>query len=255
MVTTPIRVPCPQSGFSAPAPEGDGAYLVVTPACADPRAEIMVEGFNFEPNQRGPLAFIPASQVTLNLGQFETDSDGYFQVTVKLPNRPDEVEQTVRAITRENVGNPKLTRTAKDTWDKIIETVFLALLATTFGVILAVPVSFVAARNIMKDINSSLAGLALAIVSWPLGIWLGGRAAGWIGEQSKLLTGNTLVTLTSFVVGGLLIYTLNSLGLTPGRSPAWASHAPDAFPGLAARGFYWHLGVVSVGQPDGEFWR
>lgn len=207
-ITAPVWVPCPAGGFVAPEPDPDKPYLVITPACAEPRAEVVVEGFNFAPNQKGPLSFIPASQVTLGMGQFETDSDGYFKVAARLPSRPDDVEQTVRAVTRINVGSPMLTQTAIDTWDKIVETVFLALLATTFGVLLAVPVSFVAARNIMKDINSSMAGLALSIISWPAGIWLGGQAAAWISTQSKLLTGSLALTVGSAAVLGVLLYGL-----------------------------------------------
>jgi hypothetical protein len=54
-VTTPIQVPCPAGDVTAApasAPEGAEPYLVITPACADPRDEVTVEGFNFEPNSR-----------------------------------------------------------------------------------------------------------------------------------------------------------------------------------------------------------
>ena len=49
-----------------------------------------------------------------------------------------------------------LHKTANDTWDKIVETVFLALLATVFGTFLAIPLSFIAARNLMKPVKSPL---------------------------------------------------------------------------------------------------
>jgi phosphonate ABC transporter permease subunit PhnE len=205
-VTVPIYVPCPEGELPLSELDVSGAYLVVTPACSEPRGEVTVEGFNFEPNKSGPLAFIPDSDVILNLGNFETDLSGYFKINVRLPNRTDTVEQTIRAITRENVGAPKLTQTAKDTWDKIIETVFLALLATTLGVMMAVPISFVAAKNIMRDITSSTAGLALALISWPLGIWLGSKAAGWVGLQSLQLTSNAWLTLISLLISGAIIY-------------------------------------------------
>lgn len=204
-VTVPVLVPCPAGEPDLPEPDTSGPYLVVTPSCADPRAEVQVEGFNFAPGTEGPLFFIPPSQVTLNLGRFSVDGDGHFVMTVRLPPRPNNEIQYIRTATRQNVGAPQLTQTAKDTWDKIIETVFLALLATTLGVLLAIPVSFLAARNIMKDITSTLSGLALSLLAWPAGIWIGARIAGWIGEQSQALTGNNLVNVTGILVSGLLV--------------------------------------------------
>ncbi len=205
-IVTPIYVPCPSGNPAQSQPDTSGAYLVVSPACADPRTEVQIEGFNFQPNTEGPLAFIPTSEVTLNLGTFKTDETGHFVNTARLPARPDEAVQQIRAITRVNVGSPHFTQTAKATWDKIVETVFLALLATTLGVFLAIPISFFAARNLMKDITSTLSGLALSILAWPAGIWLGGLVSGWIGEQIHLLTGNSLLSLASIAVSAGLVW-------------------------------------------------
>ncbi len=66
-----------------------------------------------------------------------------------------------------------LTETARATWDKIIETVFMALLATAIGTVLAIPVSFIAARNLMAENKSPLTSIAFSIVGWPAGIYLG----------------------------------------------------------------------------------
>ncbi len=107
----------------------------------------------------GPVNFIPPSNVTLELDDIETDKTGYFKTTVKIPNRPSEDAQKIETIMRRAVGNPHLTQTAYDTWDKIIETIFLALLATTIGTALSIPISFFAARNLMKEIVSNLIGL------------------------------------------------------------------------------------------------
>jgi phosphonate transport system permease protein len=46
-------------------------------------------------------------------------------------------------------GGLEISQTAVQVQDKMLETVFLALMATTLGVIMAVPVSFLAARNLM----------------------------------------------------------------------------------------------------------
>ena len=138
------------------------------------RTEVHVEGFNFEPFTKGPLNFAPfESGVNLQLATIEPDKGGHFEATVRFPNRPSDEPHELIAVTRRNVGTPTLTQTARDTWDKIIETVFLALLATTLGVILAIPLSFFAARNLMKDVTSSLQAMALSILLIPVGFYLG----------------------------------------------------------------------------------
>ena len=64
--------------------------------------------------------------------------------------------------------------------EKIVETVFLALLATVFGTFLAIPLSFIAARNLMKPVKSPLASIALSILGWPIGIALGYLIVRWV---------------------------------------------------------------------------
>jgi ABC-type phosphate/phosphonate transport system permease subunit len=88
------------------------------------------------------------------MGAIKADSDGHFVLTGELPKRPDTVVQELRAVTRRNVGSPHFSQNAIDTWGKIVETVFMAMLATTLGVAIAMPASFLAARNIMTPITS-----------------------------------------------------------------------------------------------------
>ena len=83
----------------------------------------------------------------------------------------------MRAVSSEPVGSPRFTTTARDTLEKIIETVFLALIATTFATLLAVPLSFFAARNLMEDITSPLTNVALGLIAAPIGVVAGVLAA------------------------------------------------------------------------------
>jgi phosphonate ABC transporter permease subunit PhnE len=201
-VTVPFYSPCPEETYNPPQPEASQPYLIITPQCADPRQEILIDGYNFEPFTEGPVNFIPAeSEVNLQLGSVRVDSDGSFSITAKIPNRPSEQPQSIAVITRRNVGAPRLTQTAIDTWDKIVETVFLALLATTLGTALAVPLSFFASRNIMSDVTSSLASFALTIILIPVGFYIGSMVAGVANELSGLITQNTFLILASFVIG------------------------------------------------------
>lgn len=204
-VEVPIMVGCPAGGYTPPEPDKSEPYMIVTPPCSDPNTDITVEGFNFQPNVSGPINFIPPSEVTIQLGNYQTDNDGHFEVTVTLPRRqPVPEPQHIRAITRTNVGTPHLSRNGLETWNKIIETVFLALLATTFGTLLAIPISFLAARNIMKEVTSPLASVALSILAWPLGIFVGVQAASWASNINQILIANPVLRWIGLIASPIL---------------------------------------------------
>jgi phosphonate ABC transporter permease subunit PhnE len=206
IVETPIYVPCPPTGApEAPEVTANTPQLVVTPTCAEPGAEVVVEGFNFAPNTTGPLNFIPPSGVSLQIGTIETDDSGYFRMTVELRDRTSEDAQLLRAVTRRNVGQPHLSRNGVDTINKIIETVFMALLATVLGTLLAIPISFFAAQNLMRMVTSTLPSIALSILALPIGIGLGATVAGWIGELSTTLTSTLALNVGSVILAPLVI--------------------------------------------------
>lgn len=209
-VYAPIRVPCPEGEYIAPQPDQSGPYIVLTPPCNDPGEKVQIEGFNFEPNTEGPINFIPSSDpnyaIALQRGKVQTDAQGHFIVTIELPKRPSEEVQYIRITTRRNVGLPRLSKTAYETWNKIVETVFLALLATTLGTLLALPVSFLAARNLMKDVRSPLASIALSILGIPLGFLLGYWLAGWVSQVGQWIHGNLGLTISSVVISPVVLY-------------------------------------------------
>jgi phosphonate ABC transporter permease subunit PhnE len=59
------------------------------------------------------------------------------------------------------------------TLSKMYETIMLALMATVFGVIIAIPLSFFGARNLMADLNGSLSKLSAAVFIGAHGLGLG----------------------------------------------------------------------------------
>ena len=209
VINAPVHVPCPASGVEPASEAGAaGPYIVVTPGCAAPGETVQVEGFNFAPNTTGPLRFVPGSDpknpVAIGRDTVRTDATGHFTYEMILPKRASDDVQYIRASLSQNVGTPRFTQTAKDTWDKIIETVFLALLATTFGTILAIPLSFIAARNIMKPVKSPLASIALSILGWPIGIGLGYLVVKWVEGLSSPIAPYPLINLVAIVIAVIL---------------------------------------------------
>jgi phosphonate ABC transporter permease subunit PhnE len=213
-VEAPFYVPCPDP-MPEPAPSRIEPYLIVVPSCAEPGGSIHVEGFGLPPNTSGPLHFIPPSGVSLQLGNLATDSTGYFSLDVTLPERSSEQAQHIRAVSRQNVGAPRFSQTARDTWDKIIETVFLALLATTLGTLLSIPISFFAAKNIMRDVRSPLASVSLTWMAIPFGLVLGAATAGLAKDVGELLGQSVAGRLGILVLLGAVIFLAGRWALPP----------------------------------------
>ena len=211
IINSPVYVTCPAGGIPVlPEPDKSGPYLVITPPCAEPEQTVQVEGFNFSPNTSGPLRFVPGSDpanvVTLGRDNVQTDVSGLFIYEFTLPKRPSEDVQYIRATLQQNVGAPRLTKTAYDTWDKIVETVFLALLATTAGTILAIPLSFIAARNLMKPVKSPLSSIALSVLGWPIGIVIGYIIVRWVEGFSTPFAESIPVNLLSIIIAPVLVW-------------------------------------------------
>ena len=223
-----IMMPCPANGFTPPAPDTGGPYVVTEPTCLEPGGEISVSGFGLEPNARGDLFYVPPSgDVSIRLGRFLADADGTFVTTVDTRERAETEPQTIRAVTTIRVGSifnpetvtktdpvtggqttvasPRISATALDTWDKIIETVFLALIATTVGTLIAVPLSFFAARNLMKEISTTMTSLTLAILAAPVGAAMGLLLARGAQLAGEVLADNLVVVIVGLVVLPLVI--------------------------------------------------
>ena len=208
VITQQFMVPCPAGGFTAPEVDQSGPYITIEPACADPRTMVTVKGFNFQPKTSGPITFIPTSQVNLGVGDFETDANGEFTAEIRIPARPDTATQTIRTITRTNVGAPKISQTAVDTWDKIVETVFLALLATTLGTLFAIPLSFIAAKNLMKDVKSPLISIALNLLLIPLGVFIGIELSKYGSQLADLISRSLAGNIAGLVAAPAIAFPL-----------------------------------------------
>jgi phosphonate ABC transporter permease subunit PhnE len=215
-IDVPYYLPCPEGSVPQIEVDQSGPYLVVDPPCAGPKELVTIYGYNFTPDSAGPVNFIPPSGAKLQVGNFKTDQQGNFEIVTELPNRqPVEEAQTIRATARMNVGSPHLSPLAWSTIDKILETVFLALLATTFGTMLAIIISFFAARNLMEEVKSPLTSISLMVLGWMVGIAIGIQVARWIGQLSENLSENTYIAMGAILVSALLIYLLIKWAIPP----------------------------------------
>jgi phosphonate ABC transporter permease subunit PhnE len=243
--------PCPATGFQPAAVEGSATFSV-DPACADPRSVVTVSGQGFRANDQVQVFFVPPNGTELRLENVRTDGEGAFEATARLPSRPDTEVQTIRVKSRLNVGSifspvlvegedgtmvrsPRWSTNAIDTLDKIIETVFLALLATTLGTIIAVPLSFFAARNLMRDIRLPPLQLGLAIAGIPLGAALGLVASNVTGDLVARVPASALLhgVLVALLAWGAIV--LMRLAVpTPGSDSNRVSRVGAALGATAA---------------------
>lgn len=84
-----------------------------------------------------------------------TDDTGSFEIEMTMPYRltPPSATgpfvHTVEARQTSRVGAPYASEALILTLERMLETIFMGMMATVFGIIFAIPISFLAARNIM----------------------------------------------------------------------------------------------------------
>jgi len=128
---------------------GTNPALVLSSQSGEISDALTVHGLNMRAEKSGALYWVNAIEQEFPLGTFSTDSSGAFEKEITVPPSARGLRQTVRAVLSWEVGGWKASETLSLTFDKMVETVFLALMATTFGVLVAVPLSFLGARNLM----------------------------------------------------------------------------------------------------------
>ena len=120
--------------------------------CADLRQTFNVEGFDLQPNTELQLRWrLPSGQYYP--GAFiSTDANGHF--SAEFEARPvvatkDGVPSKIEVELLVPVGPQRLSATVFEVLDAMVVTLFMAMLATIVAVLVAAPLSFLAARNVM----------------------------------------------------------------------------------------------------------
>lgn len=102
--------------------------------------------------------------------------------------------------------SPRISETTEQTVEKIIDTVFLALVATTAGLAVALPLSFVAARNLMKDVSTTVIGLGLGLIAIPTGFAAGMIYVGFQRSMVGDVETSPGVLVALLAVGGVVAF-------------------------------------------------
>lgn len=159
-----FEVPCSDNPPPKGAPLKDTPYLVILDkTCGEVEDTFTIEGGNFWPSSEGQIWWLNlAGEMKRRIRQegkaltFETDEEGRVPpITIVVPSPFGEARgkgpqlNRLQALLKREVGPLHPSRTFFLVVEKMLETIFLALMATSIAILLAIPVSFLAARNLM----------------------------------------------------------------------------------------------------------
>ena len=144
-------------GGEAPPPAaiGGGARLTLSRGTGAIGDRVTATGGGFAPNRPGILWWENQIGQRQQVGRFVTDTQGRFSLAFTAP----EVQGTHNTVSAEVVtgtGPLRPSPTLLTVLDRMVETVFLALMGTTMGVIFAVPLSFLGAKNLTANLPAGL---------------------------------------------------------------------------------------------------
>ncbi len=211
-----LIMPCPEE-IQGSQVSIEGRVVVLAPNCASTTQDVLtLQGEGFGENIQGIVRWYPLdSPTTRVLTDFRTDNKGSFNQAFTMPDiRESDETQRLEIIERLDRSITGLSETTTETITKIIETILMALMASTLGTILAVPISFLGARNIMNNVGAPLAAIMAGLLALPIGGGVAWYVTRTLVEFSDLLTESLLLGLGSLVVISALTWVL----LFAGRS-------------------------------------
>ena len=172
-----IEVPCSETPPSPSTQTPDEPWLIGNPTCGQlseqegPSGTLLaLTGGNMLPNTEAEILWEdPLGNEFRHRQEGEyltiiTDENGSFQIDVVMPYRlipssaaPGTKLWQVKARQIESYGKAEPSRELTLAIGKMIETIFLGMMATFFGILLALPLSFLAAKNLMSSSKLTLA--------------------------------------------------------------------------------------------------
>ncbi len=202
-----IRMPCPEEVRGSQI-ASNGRVLTLAPNCASTTQDpVTLIGEGFSGDARGAILWYPlGATTTRTLAEFRADDDGNFSETFTFPDiRPSEEPQRIEVVELLESRISGLSPTTTETLERMLETILMALMASTIGTILAVPISFLGARNLMSSVGSPLAALMAAVIALPIG-WGLATAVGRV-------LANIAATMTQPLMLGLVPLVLAIVGI------------------------------------------
>ncbi len=273
--TARVQAPCPPGSTPPPVnqPKEGEPWVVVTPTCGELSVRdekgkltygtlLTIRGGGFVPGKKVKIKWenpIGNEFTPRGVGptEIEVGPDGTFTTQLYIPDVVIPTFAKGPQIHKLHVVQPgaleftgKLSREMKLALQAMLESIMIGLMATFAGMVFAVPMSFLAARNLMASLRTTPQGLVGGVLGLALGGFLGWQAAARVGQMLGGIEKApvTVATLGFLLVGGgaILGFRLLGAGLDrlSQRLPGWAN-AAIRYGGFAAIGaaLGWPLGL------------
>lgn len=221
----PFLMNCEMGEAPAQADPASGdTIVVVEPACANAGDTITVYVYNGSPDSESRIRWMPPAtegeevnerpMTVLETGRedFVLANSGNFTGTITVPRirAGDGQVHSVRVLVAVPSGPIVFSDTANLVIDRMVQTIFMALVATTVAIPIAVLISFFAARNLMKRVHLSVGSMLLSFIAFSAGIWLGGGAISELGKLGVAIGRGSVFApvgaLMAFVIPGAVLF-------------------------------------------------
>jgi phosphonate ABC transporter permease subunit PhnE len=235
-----FRYTCDSGELPAPAvPQAEGApVLRIEPACGDPNTRIAFSISGLPAGARAAVRWVTTggegrprdvfetADARRGRNQFFINTDGTYSGYLEAPRisgASGEVH-TIELGVVVPVGSPYMSSTLTEVLRRMVETIFMALMATTISIPISVGLSFFAAHNLMKPIRMPLGSAMLWMALLPFAYGLGAWLLGGLSRLSFDLGSGRLLTagLPALLGVGLLAGTVAATSMRP--------LSPDAAP-------------------------
>ena len=164
-VTAVLPVPC---GSAEPSsPPANGPRLEISPPCGAPGDALEIRGYELPPRTHVSLLWLPpgGGSLTVERGCCEADAEGRITLTTRIraiaefhPEEGHLQPARIAAAWERVIGGPQPSEALLLVLHISLVTLLMALLATTLGSLIAIPLGFLGARNI---VGRSLIGRAI----------------------------------------------------------------------------------------------
>jgi phosphonate ABC transporter permease subunit PhnE len=210
-----LLMPCPEE-IKGTQVTLEGRQVTMIPNCVSTtQDQLQMIGEGFTPNAQIVLRWTPnESPSSRTLDTFRADDQGSFAAVFTMPDvRESDQPQTIEVVEGISKRITGLSETTQTTLSRIVETILMALMASTLGTFIAIPISFMGARNLMSDLGMPLASIMAAIVGIPFGFAAGYFITKGLVSVTGLTNDNTWLSLLLALVSGGFIFVI--LRITP----------------------------------------
>jgi phosphonate ABC transporter permease subunit PhnE len=226
-ITASFLMACDSSDVEIPESivHETGGIVTISPTCGETGDIIDVTISNFEPLADSRIRWLPPEgesrpREDLITGREELvlDNSGSFVGQIEVPRirRTDGQIHQVAIRAALPTGPIQMSNITQLTILRMVETIFMALIATSIAIPIATLLSFFAARNLMRPIRITVGKLQIAFLSFVIGTLLGAQfLTGWgdftvrVGQGQEFgFIGGIILPI---IIVGITIYALRLL--------------------------------------------